>query len=375
MHARGLRFLGQLCILVAIAASAALLVDSLGATPAYCTGASGCHEAKLLARRILGIVPLPLVGLLALCGLLVVSAFVHGRWARRLELLGASVGAVIGLGLLLVQAVVLKTFCPFCVVVDSCAILAFVALCGARMQTPRDRDAHSNVLHPSALLALGVVSAAIPAVWPYFRSAAPIPPQLSEFQVPNRVTVVEFVDLDCEHCRALYPTLESLEQDQAAALHVVRLHVPHRTHVRARAAARLIVCSSADPIRVEQLNRLFFESPPLDHAALVAVAEGIGMSEDEVDACLSNPASDASVEANLQRLESLGFEGLPTTYIGGDRIVGALPKALYQAAVARAQQSQGKESASSFAFYALVVGLIFGILWIGRSGANQEVSN
>jgi thiol-disulfide isomerase/thioredoxin len=302
-----------------------------------------------------------------------VSAFVSTRWARRLEFFGASVGAVIGLGLLLVQALVLKAFCPFCVVVDSCAILAFLAMGGARIR--EQRDVRSNVLHPSALLALGFVAAAVPAVWPYFRAAAPIPLQLSEFQVPNRVTVVEFVDLDCEHCRALYPTLESLEKDQAGAIHVVRLHVPHRTHTRARAAARLVVCSSADPMRVEQLNRVFFESPPLDHAALVAAAEGIGMSEDEVAACLSNPANDAAVEANLERLESLGFEGLPTTYLGGDRIVGALPKALYQAAFARAQQSRGKESASSFAFYVLVVGLIFGILWIGRADTAPRASN
>ncbi|HMA95903.1 MAG TPA: thioredoxin domain-containing protein [Polyangiaceae bacterium] len=364
VNAKALRLLGQLCLLVAIAASAALLVDSLGATPAYCTGTSGCHDAKMLARQVLGAVPLPLVGLLALYALLSVSAFGNAGWARRLELLGAAIGAVIAATLLMVQAVILKSFCPFCVIVDGCAVLALAAFWGARTRAPS--GSQLNLLHPSALLALGLAAAAIPVLWPYFRAAAPVPPQLSEFQVPDRLTLVEFVDLDCEHCRALYPVLESVQADQATKLHVVRIHVPHRAHARARAAARLLVCASSDQARLEQLNRLFFESPQLDQTTIVGAAEGVGMSEAEVNACLADPASDAAIEANLQRLESLGFEGLPTTYVGGERIVGALPKAFYEATITRVQQSKGRETTSILAFYPVLAALTLGIVWIGR---------
>lgn len=369
MRPRDLRFIAQLGILAAIATCMALLVDALGVTPAYCSGATGCHTAKLAARQVLGAVPLPLIGLLAFVGLLGVTTLRSGRWVGRLELVAAGVAAVFGAGFLCIQAFALKAFCPFCVVVDALAIGICVALLAAWRLGNTDR---SQWLHPVATGGLVAFACVVPLLWPHFRPASVTPFQLSGYVATDKVSIVEFVDLSCSHCRDLYSTLERLQKEQGERIHFVRLHAPLRSHRHAREGARLIACLGPDQTRLEQLTAVLFESPVLDHKAVIAGAEYVGMTPEEVDTCLADPMTDRAIDDNIALLESLGFQGLPTTYVAGERIVGAQPYSIYLAALDRVTRTGGTATAETTAF-ALLFGLLFlGIVEVGRRRANVE---
>jgi predicted DsbA family dithiol-disulfide isomerase/uncharacterized membrane protein len=364
MRPRLLRFVAQVSILLAIAASAALLIDSVGVTPAYCSGATGCHAVKLATRRILGSNPIPLFGLLAFVSLLVVTTCKSGRVSRGLEISGALVAALCAILLLLVQGLLIRSFCPYCVVVDVSAILASLALLAARRSAGGDQS--PQWLHPIATGGLALIAVVAPIAWPHFRPAAAVPPQLAEFTRPDRVSVVEFVDLSCGHCRALHPTLEKLRREQGPLIHFVRLHAPLPSHQRAREAARLLQCLAADQQRVEKLTEILFESPTLDQSATIAAARQVGMTEDEIKTCWANPSSQSKLSENMRRLELLGFQGLPTTYIGGERIVGAMPLSIYRATLDRVRRGSESAIAEATAFCVLFGMLVVGIIEMGR---------
>ena len=160
----------------------ALLIDGLGVTPAYCSGTGGCHAVKLAAKRVFGPVPVPLLGLLALSGLLGITTLKGDRFARRLELLGALFAAILGVTLLLVQAVLLRTFCPFCVVVDICAVLASTALFAAHHWA--DPNPGADCLRRFAVVGLGVVACGTPFAWAELRPASGLPAALAKFASP-----------------------------------------------------------------------------------------------------------------------------------------------------------------------------------------------
>jgi uncharacterized membrane protein/predicted DsbA family dithiol-disulfide isomerase len=346
---------------LAIVACSALLVDSFGVTPAYCSAGSGCQAVKLAARRALGPIPVPAIGLFAWVGLLAVVTSPRGRWIRRLELAAAAIAPSVGLALIAVQAFLLKTYCPYCMVVDVAAVIGGVAL----LASSRRQAATSEPLQPLGVWALAALSALVPVLWPHFRPPRETPPALLGFQRAGTVTIVEFVDLSCGHCRALYPTLERLRREAGSRVNFVRLHVPLRSHRAARDGARLIACI-ADATVAEKLTQVLFESPSLDHASVVAAAEYVGLSEEELQTCWNDPATDALVEQNVQLLETLGFAGLPTTYVGGERIVGALPLPVFQLTLERASRSKGSATFETVAFCGIILVMTLGVILLAR---------
>ena len=114
----------RLHILVCIAVSAALLHDySSSSHAAFCAVGSGCDAVRQSAYARVAGVPLPVVGLLAFAGLFGLTMFDH-RVRRAWLAPVATVGAVSGVALLLIQHLALHTFCKLCVTVDVASIFA-----------------------------------------------------------------------------------------------------------------------------------------------------------------------------------------------------------------------------------------------------------
>ena len=149
---------------------------------------------------------------------------------------GAILGGLLGGVLLAVQAFSLRTFCPYCVAVDLLAVVIAVLGSVWYWQGETSRTRHGLGLSEIGVyLAIAVV---IPVVWPHFRPALPVPDGLVELRDPTKTNIVEFVDLECPHCRALYPTLEQLRLELGNGGHLLRLHAPFPGHQVARKAAR-----------------------------------------------------------------------------------------------------------------------------------------
>src|SRR5205807_1149427 len=119
-NTRGIPFI-RLLALLGLAVSTSLLMDHIRPNPHLCGFEWDCEEV-LNSRfgSLLG-VPLPVIGILGFTAILGVSLFPAGRSGRSLRPLALATGGA-GVALLLVQLLILRRFCRFCLLVDGAAI-------------------------------------------------------------------------------------------------------------------------------------------------------------------------------------------------------------------------------------------------------------
>lgn len=342
-----------------------MLVDYVEASPAFCQAADGCHAARQAATRWFGAVPLPLVSILAYSVLLVLSLLPQSRWAVRALSLLAAMGGLFGLALLVAQPIVLKQLCPYCVGIDLLSLVV-AGFAWKLQQLTKAGVLVATPLKPLAVVGYALMTLVAIPLWSHFRPAAAVPRELRHLQVEGKVTVVEFVDLECPHCRSLYPILEQLTHELRSKVAARRLHAPLRNHLLARRGARLLHCT-ADSAQTEQLERLLFEGELRDEPTLVARAVKAGMPRAAVEACWSNPDSESKVEGQIRLFRSLpGRKGLPLVYVNGERIGGGAPVASYRAAIDRVLRPKSHAQGRVAAFLAILLMLGIAIFFIGR---------
>ncbi len=402
----------RVATLVALAASAALLVDYVSAHPTFC-GSGGCASVRQSAFAYLPLpglspVPLPVVGLMGFSFLLGLSLLPTPRQRARWVTPFAFAIALGGALLLLVQLVILRELCAFCVVVDLCALCVFGASLGLRGfgwdESSREeltqtfivdadhlmaesqrlpgvwRDdsrsysppnplvaatrARPLALRPWAWAVLGFCAAAAPLLWPRVRPEAPVPPALLAFYRPGHVNVVEFADFQCPHCRELHPRLKTLLGEHQR-VHFTRLHVPLPSHGFARGAARAAVCAEAQG-KTEEVADVLFALPNLKADAVRAAALRAGVEAAAFDACLRSPATEQRIDRDMQLLRDAGFEGLPTTYVGAERILGAQPDEVFRDALERAARGEDQQGVPAWAFLLACLAVVSGVIYAGR---------
>jgi predicted DsbA family dithiol-disulfide isomerase len=100
----------------------------------------------------------------------------------------------------------------------------------------------------------------------------------------------------------------------------------------------------------------------------------VGVDLAKYDACLASGEAERRVEAESQILRQAGFEGLPTTYVGSRRLVGALPEADFDAAFQEAERGSGKGGVPGPLYLALVVLLGGVIVWLGRATEREKAA-
>jgi predicted DsbA family dithiol-disulfide isomerase/uncharacterized membrane protein len=399
--------------LVALAASAALLVDYVSASPTFC-GSGGCASVRQSVFAYVPLpglapLPLPVLGVMSFSFLLGLSLLPtprqRARWVTPLAIAMAVGGAV----LLLIQIVVVQQLCAFCVVVDLCALCVGGAALGLRGfgwdESSREeltksfivnvdqlmaesqrvpgvwRDDSRSYSPPNPLVAatrvtsialrpwawalLGVCATAMPLLWPHVRLQAPLPPALRAFYVPGRINVLEFADFQCPHCRELHPRLKAMLKEHGDRVHFTRLHVPLPMHAQARGAARAAVCGEAQGKTEEVADRLFAAKSLTPQAVRKAALE-TGLEARAFDACLAAPATDLRIDRDMALLREAGFEGLPTTYVGAARILGAQPDEVFRDALDAAARGEGQRGLPGWAYLLGCVAVFGGIVYAGR---------
>jgi protein-disulfide isomerase len=102
------------------------------------------------------------------------------------------------------------------------------------------------------------------------------------------VTIVEFVDFQCPHCRRLHDELSDVLSSHGDRVRVVRKHVPLPNHAMADGA----------------------------------VARTLGLDMDAYRSCVTSPAVAERIEWDLAAAKDAGVRGLPTFFIGNERFEG-----------------------------------------------------
>lgn len=146
---------------------------------------------------------------------------------------------------------------------------------------------------------------------------------------PNApVTIVEFSDLQCPHCKAAQPTIDRVLADVPSARLVFEHFPMERLHPWAFKAATYAQCvSERRPrafwtfIRSVYDNQLDITEANLD-AKLKDFATASGLKGEEIAQCATTEPPKAQVRAAMELGKAMGVTGTPMLFINGRKIAG-----------------------------------------------------
>jgi len=143
-----------------------------------------------------------------------------------------------------------------------------------------------------------------------------------------RVTLVEFSDFECPHCRELYEELKVVEPKYPQLRIVYKDYPLTSLHPWAQTAALGGRCAfQQSPAAFWKLHDSIFDnqdvlSPENVWDKLVAFAAAAGLDADTFKACLSSPDAQKAVDANHADGVALDVNSTPTVFINGRPLVG-----------------------------------------------------
>jgi predicted DsbA family dithiol-disulfide isomerase/uncharacterized membrane protein len=361
----------RVAVLVALLASSALYMHYLSpADSGFCGLHSGCEDVRRSALSYFQsrFLSMPLVGLVAYASVFLVS-LVRPAGPELPALAG--LGGLLGLALLGTQAFYVRAFCWLCTIVD---VAAVVAAAGALVHRRSGADTSLDPLERRAWTALLVITVLVPVGWTLLKPAPPVPSVILRQYVPDKINVIEFADFECPFCRKLHPLLKRVMAEYPKdRVHFVRKQVPLEMHEMALPAARAAVCAEAQGMGEELANRLI--EIELSAAEIRRAAVGVGVEPVAFDRCLASSDPEARIMADRKLLEDAGMEGLPTTYIGGTRILGVVSEAALRDAFERAARGEGSTGIPAPAYATLAAVLVVAAAWLGRSRRREAPRN
>jgi len=354
----------RLAAVLALAVSAALLVDYIGRTPTFCGVGSGCAAVRGSGYGYVSLfelpVPVPVFGLLGFALLLGVSLT---RGLSRWVPLVAAIGGLVGLGLFGLQWLGIGHLCSLCVTVDALGVVA--ALCGILQWRGVGDENQEFGLRWGAWPLLACVALLAPLAWPQVRPAAPVPAGVQKLYVPGKINVVEFADYECPFCRRLHPQLKSVTDSYGSKVNFNRLNLPLKSHEFAHGAAQAQVCAREQGKGDEMADRLF-SAEDLHPSSNRDLAKELGVELTAYDKCISSGAADKIIAAESKILLDDGLQGLPTTYVGAKTILGAQPEEVFRDAFERAARGEGERGIPASVYWPLMLALAAAITWVGR---------
>jgi protein-disulfide isomerase len=147
-----------------------------------------------------------------------------------------------------------------------------------------------------------------------------------------KVTVVEFSDYQCPHCRAFAEALKTLQPRFPQVRWVFKNYPLEKIHPWAMAAAiagRCAYKSSNDAFW--KLNDTIFQNQDTIKAEtaqdqLKAYAATAGAAADAYAVCLNDPTTKAAVDADISEGDALQVQSTPTVFVNGRPVIGGDPQ-------------------------------------------------
>lgn len=142
----------------------------------------------------------------------------------------------------------------------------------------------------------------------------------------GKVTVVEFLDFECEACRAAFPGIEQLRKDYAGKVTFVIRYFPIQSHPNAVNAA-VAVEAAAQQGKLEQMYSRMYETQAewgeqqASKAGLFRnYALVLGLDMTAYDKAVTDPGTLARIEKDRQDGIALGVQGTPTLFLNGRQL-------------------------------------------------------
>lgn len=177
-----------------------------------------------------------------------------------------------------------------------------------------------------------VASAAAPPAATETSPAAPLPRVVTRdprrLGDPGRtgVTFTEFLDFECEGCRAAYPAVEQLRKEYDGRVTFNIRYFPIPSHRNSRTAA-VAVEAAAQQDRLEPMYRKMYETQAdwgektdSQAATFRGFAKDLDLNLRRFDAAVADPKTLQRVERDFAAGAALGVEGTPTFFVDERKI-------------------------------------------------------
>jgi protein-disulfide isomerase len=144
----------------------------------------------------------------------------------------------------------------------------------------------------------------------------------------GKVTVVEFLDLECGACGAAFPGVERLRAEYGDRVTFVLRYFPIPSHRNAELAAAAVEAAGQQG-KLEEMYRMMYETQPswagqqVSHRdTFVGFARELGLDTAKFEAALDDPATMARVHADRDDGVTVGVQGTPTFFVNGTVFTG-----------------------------------------------------
>ena len=305
-------FLFRSIAVIGLAASSASLVDQALGNGSFCSFESGCEAvASSTYGKPLGL-PLPAFGIVGFAAVLGLT--LTGERAFPISRRLAHLGAIIGLGLIVVQVAVLQRVCPLCLIVDGAAI-ALGLLAIPKLPATPCRSASR-----AAWFVLAVLAVLVPLAIGFVDEAPDPPDWVQSHWVEGKIAVVEVTDFECEHCRKADEYLRESLKDRAD-VNFVRIPIPMPKHANSRSASIAYRAAKAQG-RGEAMAEALFAATSRTPADCRRLAEKLGLNLAEYDRVVADPATEDAVSSASAAAKAAG-PGVPLIWIQSHLIYGS----------------------------------------------------
>lgn len=140
------------------------------------------------------------------------------------------------------------------------------------------------------------------------------------------VTFVEFLDFECEACRAAFPMVEQLRTEYGDRVNFVVRYFPIQSHFNAQRAARAVEAAARQGT-FEPMYKKMFETQsqwgeqqvPAD-ATFRGFASEMGLDMVTFDTDYNDPATLERINIDVADGEALGVRGTPTIFLNGEQL-------------------------------------------------------
>jgi protein-disulfide isomerase len=150
------------------------------------------------------------------------------------------------------------------------------------------------------------------------------------------ITVVEFSDFQCPHCRELYRTLKELEPRYPQVHFVFKDFPLTQIHPWAITAALAARCAyMGNPPFFWKVHDAIFDNQELitvenAYDQMLKFATDAGMAADAFRACMISPEAKNAIESNLADGRALKIQSTPTLFVNGRPLIGGERELLEQ---------------------------------------------
>ncbi|MBP6942753.1 MAG: DsbA family protein [Candidatus Buchananbacteria bacterium] len=142
------------------------------------------------------------------------------------------------------------------------------------------------------------------------------------------VTLIEYLDFECETCGAYYPLVSQLKTDYQDQMRFAVRYFPLPGHKNSRSAAHAVEAAGKQGKFWEMHDMLFTrqrewgEQHAADQDQFEKYAREIGLNIDQWKQDVASTEVKDRVDANYQEAIQLGLQGTPSFFLNGRKIEG-----------------------------------------------------